>query len=133
MARRVTRAERIEPTPETAAKVVADPLLRLFRLSVIELDQMRAGEEIRDVWEVLQRGVFFGVSRVNRTNWLGEFAESVPWGDAESLWRDVWVPWERRHKWAVGMVIGVVVDGRELLMPKTFGRVLDDWNRLRGR
>ena len=134
MTRRVTRAERIDPTPETLARIQPDPLSRLREDGVIDLDQMRAGEEIRDTWHAMTRGVMFGVSWVKRSNWLGEMASGgVPIGPAEAMYRAVWQPWQKRQGRAVGMVLNVIVDGWPLLMPRTFRRALDDWNELRGR
>lgn len=134
MTRRVTRAERIDPTPETLARLTPDPLSRLREDGVIDLDQMRAGEEIRDTWEAMSAGVHFGVSFAKRSEWLDAVRSgTVSFAVSEAMYHAVWQPWQKRQGRAVGMVLNVIVDGWPLLMPRTFRRALDDWNGLRGR
>lgn len=131
---RVSIAERVEPTPETAAKLRQDVVLDLLASGEITQDHADAAAEIRECWMAQTRGVFFGSTHVRPAlTHDGNLVQSgVDLSGGEALWREVWKRWAAALR-NVGWVLDVVVDNQPVGNVIALRLALDAWNRLRGR
>lgn len=95
----VDRAERIGPTPETAAKLRPDVVAALWAVGRIDGLHRQAAEEIRDIWAAMERGIF-GRSLDDRINAVATAARNRAHLDhmteAERLlYGERYLPWAR--------------------------------------
>jgi hypothetical protein len=54
----MTSRDRIDPTPETLAKLRADAVLKLYESGRLNREQVQAAEDIREVWASFSRAMY---------------------------------------------------------------------------
>lgn len=114
----VDRAERIGPTPETAAKLEPDAFDVLVRLGILDTAQRDAGLEIRAIWYAITGSLLARAGERSGTRSGNGMSDTL--AVAHAL---VYVPWCDRWGRAVADVIDLVVDAR--LEGETLARITD--------
>ena len=89
----------VGPTEQTKAKLKADVVLRLYQQGRLNCAQLKAAEEIRDIWEAIGRGLFpfRGTDDpMLRSANRGSFRHPVDRmsGHEERAWRENYCPWK---------------------------------------
>ena len=131
--------ERVGPTPETAARLRHDLVVRLAREGRLGGQQVRAALEVRRVWEAFGRGLFPTVDTTAPIAQRGKQAMFVDPIDRltpaeERAWRLRYRPWAREMAVTVAagairttrlqLILDVVVDNHGL-------REVEGWYRMR--
>lgn len=120
----VNVSERVQPTPETLAKLVPDPLKQLFDSGRLEREHMDAAAEIRAVYLAIVGNMFARAHvyephdghRATLPDWIAE-AHAKRYRP----WCAEWRPW-------LPILIGIIVDGhRPLAHHDCLGRSLNDY------
>ena len=132
-------AEEAGPTPETAAKLRRDLVVRLAGEGRLGREQVRAALEVRRVWEAFGRGLFPAARHIAP---VGERAKRAMFVDPidrltraeERAWRLRYRPWAREMAVTVAagairttrlqLILDVVVDNHGL-------REVEGWYRMR--
>jgi hypothetical protein len=104
----VRREERVEPTPETLAKLIPDPIQELFDKGLITGEHTTAAAEIRAIYFAVVGSLFcrgrdyrvFGRGRGNMPERLAV------------LHRDRYKPWARSMGANLCLMIDALIDGR---------------------
>lgn len=113
--REVRREERVDPTPETLAKLTPDPLMNLKQHGLITSDEERAASEIRAVYMAVCGGLFRKQQRLGEAFGLGGGKPpEMPCGLARAH-HETYLPWTRRHHpGVIDAVLSLVVDRNKL-------------------
>ena len=96
--RRVNRHIRTEPTPETERKLQPDVLRTLHAEKRIDDSQLTSGEQIRDMWSALGRGMFGGGGAFNGAHvqtWSHHDVLDRLTAEEAHQWKWTWSPWVR--------------------------------------
>ncbi len=127
--------ERIDATPETKAKLRYDVIGRLEREGRLRPEHIWAANEIRSVWDAMNRSIFRGVSdtpqqphmRASASDPLDRLSDSE-----ELAWRTRYRPWTREMAVEVfggsrvtrlQLVLDIVVDNCRLGEVETMYRI----------
>src|SRR5262245_21620400 len=104
----VRRDERIEPTPETVAKLLPDPIQELFDKGLITSEHTTAAAEIRAIYFAVV-GSLFCRGRDYRV--FGRGRGQMPDGLADKHAKR-YLPWARSMGANLGLIIDALIDGR---------------------
>ena len=85
-------ADRIEPTPETLARLKPDAIAELVSRRQLEPEHQSAADELRDVHHALHRSPEQGQSHTGR---VSDPLSRMP-ARIEELWHSRWIPWQRQ-------------------------------------
>ncbi len=126
----VDRAERAEPTPETAAKLIPDPLGVMVSMKLIDDETLKASQEMADVFRAVYGGQMPGARGAGGHPTI---SDAMAWIHANR-----YLPWSR--KWSgiklramplQPAVIDLVVGGGQPLALTEIAAALADYARIR--
>lgn len=106
----VSRVDRIEPTPETLAKLVPDQIRVLFDKGRLHHEHTRAVGEIRAVFHAVTTNLF---ARAKDYRLRGYSPPCLP-NDLAEAHRDRYKPWAQQMGRRLPLLIDAIIDGRRI-------------------